>query len=75
MQKRRPKDFRVIIASATLDAEKFRDFFETNRRAVYPGADIRILWSACTGTRVAMSGIRLAFGSHGLSERLSLTHM
>ena len=39
VQKKRPDDFKVIIASATLDAEKFRDFFETNRNAVYPGEE------------------------------------
>ena len=29
VQRKRPDDFRVIIASATLDAERFRDFCES----------------------------------------------
>ncbi|KAJ2524619.1 hypothetical protein GGI11_000676 [Coemansia sp. RSA 2049] len=30
IQKKRRNDFRIIISSATMDAERFRDYFETN---------------------------------------------
>ena len=34
---RRRKDLRLIISSATVDAEKMAEFFEPNQQVVYSG--------------------------------------
>lgn len=58
------QELRVIVASATLDAEQFRDFFETNRwvglsatplsAPLYPSLQpsVRAVWCLAVNNRI-----------------------